>query len=196
MTHPMITVLMPSIPSRAVRRNIAMASVSSQTLQPAAVALAIDVNREGAPATRQRCLNMATTEWVAPLDDDDAFMPQHLDHLVKHALETGADYVYSWFQVVGGVDPFPAGHYLNPFDPNNPIETTITVLIKTELAKQIGYRSLERGEDTNTGEDFGMLMGAVKLGAKIEHLVERTWYWNHHAGNTSGLPTKGDSTKW
>lgn len=196
MSYPGITVLMPSIPSRAVRRNAALASVGMQTMQPAAVSLAIDVNREGAPGTRQRCLDAALTEWVAPLDDDDAFMPQHLEHLMQHALETDADYVYSWFQVVGGQDPFPPTHFTNPFNPEDPIETTVTVLMKRDLANEIGYKSLDRGHDTNTGEDYGMLLGAVRLGAKIEHLVERTWYWTHHGGNTSGLPTKGDSKKW
>jgi len=195
-TYPQITVVMPSLPSRGVRRNAALASIAAQTLSPAAVSVAIDVSGEGAPATRQRALDAATTEWVAFLDDDDAFMPQHLDHLYKHALETNADFVYSWFQVVGGVDPFPPGHYLNQFDPEHPIETTVTTLIRTELAKAVGFRSLDRGEDTNTGEDYGMVLGVVKLGGNIQHLVERTWYWSHHGGNTSGLPTKGDARRW
>lgn len=188
--NPGITVLMPSIPPRGVLRNAALASVASQTLQPHAVSLAIDVDRQGAPATRQRALDAALTEWVAPLDDDDAFMPQHLEHLMRHALETGADYVYSWFEVIGGTDPFPPTHFTNPFNPDDPIETTVTVLMKTELADQIGYKSMDRGHDTNTGEDYGMLLGAVRLGAKIEHLVEKTWYWRHHGKNTSGLATK------
>jgi glycosyltransferase involved in cell wall biosynthesis len=194
--YPGITVLMPSIPSRGVRRNLALASVGAQTLQPAAVSLAIDVNREGAPATRQRALDAALTEWVAPLDDDDAFMPDHLELLHAHALETGADFVYSWFTVMGGTDPFPSTHFTNPFDPQNPIETTITVLVRRELAQEAGYKSLDRGHDTNTGEDYRMVLECVRLGANIQHLVRRTWYWSHHGGNTSGLPTKGDSKKW
>ena len=191
--YPAITVIMPSIPPRGVLRNAALASVASQTLQPHAVSLTIDVDRQGAPATRQRALDAALTEWVAPLDDDDAFMPQHLEHLMRHAQETGADYVYSWFEVVGGTDPFPSTHFTEPFKldaDGNPIETTVTVLMKTELAKEIGYKSLDRGHDTNTGEDYGMVLGAVRLGAKIEHLVEKTWYWRHHGKNTSGLATK------
>jgi len=195
-TYPQITVVMPSVPARGVLRNTALASIASQTLQPAAVSLAIDVNREGAPATRQRALDAAATEWVAMLDDDDAFMPQHLAHLHRHAEETGADYVYSWFEVLGGRDPFPPTHFTNPFDPENPIETTITVLMRRELAQEIGYKSLDRGHDTNTGEDYRMVLEVVKRGGKVSHLVERTWYWRHHFGNTSGLPTKGDASKW
>lgn len=191
--HPGITVIMPSIPPRGVLRTAALTSISNQTMQPSAISVAIDTERQGAPATRQRALDAVNTPWTAPLDDDDWFMPIHLEHLYKHAMDTDADYVYSWFTVIGGTDPFPPTHFTNPFDPENPIETTITVLLKTELAKEIGYKSLDRGHDTNTGEDYGMLLGAVRLGAKIEHLVERTWVWRHHqgpVGNTSGLPTK------
>jgi len=195
-TYPQITVVMPSIPARAVRRNAALASIAAQTLSPAAISIAIDVNKEGAPPTRQRALEAAATEWVAFLDDDDAFMPQHLEHLYRHAMETNADFVYSWFQVLGGTDPFPPGHFLNPFDPEHPIETTVTTLIRTKLAKEVGFHRLDRGEDTNTGEDYGMVLGCVKLGANIQHLVERTWYWTHHSSNTAGLPTRGDAAKW
>ena len=190
MTHPQITVVMASIPPRGVLRNAALASVASQTLQPAAVSIAIDVEKQGAPATRDRALRAAQTPWVAFLDDDDAFMPQHLEHLYAHAMETDADFVYSWFTVIGGTDPFPPGHYLNPFNPEDPVETTITTLMRTELAQEIGFQKLERGEDTNTGEDFRMVLECVARGAKISHLVERTWYWRHGSHNTSGLPTR------
>lgn len=187
--QPDITVCMPSIPPRGVLRNAALASVNAQTIQPAAISVAIDVNREGAPATRQRALDAVNTKWVAFLDDDDMFMPQHLDHLYQHQLDTGADFVYAWFEVIGGGDPFPPTHFTNPFNPDDPIETTITTLMRTELAKEIGFQSLNRGEG-NTGEDYRMVLKCVEKGAKISHLVERTWYWRHHSKNTSGLPTK------
>lgn len=195
MTHPGITVCMPSIPPRGVMRNRALSSVNAQTKQPAAIAVAIDTEREGAAGTRQRALDAVRTEWVAFLDDDDAFMPQHLAALSWHAEETGADFVYSWFEVVGGRDPFPSTHFTNPFNPDDPIETTITTLMKTELAQEIGFQVLDRGEG-NGGEDYRMVLECVKKGANIQHLVERTWYWFHHSGNTSGLPTRGDSLKW
>lgn len=190
MSHPQITVVIPSIPPRQVLLRSALASVAVQTLAPAAISVAVDVDREGAPATRQRALEAARTEWVAMLDDDDAFKPQHLEKLHRHAMETGADYVYSWFEVIGGADPFPSTHYTEPFDPENPIETTVTVLVKRDLAMSIGYKSLDRGHDTNTGEDYRMVLEAVKAGANIQHLVDRTWYWRHHSKNTSGLATR------
>jgi hypothetical protein len=137
---------------------------------------------------------------VAFLDSDDLFLPRHLELLSKHAIETNADFVYSWFKILtaeGQVledDPiFPMTHYLNPFDPENPIETTITTLVRTELALSVGFKALDRGHNTNSGEDRRFTLECLKQGAKISHLVRKTWLWRHHGQNTSGLPTLGDA---
>lgn len=167
----------------------AIASVGLQRLQPDAISVAVDNHRLGAPATRDRALRAVRTKWTAPLDDDDEFRPRHLEQLLHLAIETGADYVYSWFVVVGGQDPFPETHFTNPFNPDNPIETTITVLVKTELAMEVGYQP-QPGRTTNTGEDWRFLLQCLKLGAKVEHLVEKTWRWHHDSGNTSGLASR------
>lgn len=192
MTAPQITVAIPSIPPRRKMLGEAIRSVLNQTYPAAALSVAVDTQREGAPATRQRALDAVGTEWVAFLDDDDLFMNVHLDHLLAHALETGADFVYSWFWIPGGSDPFPATHFTDPFDPDDPIETTVTVLVRTELAKQAGFQAIHRGHGQNTGEDRYFTLKCLELGGKVSHLVERTWYWRHHGGNTSGLTTKGD----
>lgn len=190
--HPQITVAIPSIPPRRKMLQNAVRSVMNQTLPAAALSIAVDVDQQGAPATRQRALDAVKTEWVAFLDDDDMFKSNHLEALYGHAIETGADFVYSWFWVPGGSDPFPSTHFTNPFDPENPIETTITVLVRTELAQAVGFEPLNRGHGQNTGEDRFFTLGCLARGAHISHLVEKTWYWIHHGGNTSGLTTKGD----
>jgi len=139
------------------------------------------------------------TPWVAFLDSDDLFMPRHLELMARHATDSGADFVYSWFKVLtkdGRIledDPiFPLTHYMNPWDPQDPIETTITTLVRSELAKQVGFEALDRGE-MNSGEDRRFTIGCMEAGAKISHLVRKTWLWRHHGDNTSGLPTKGDA---
>jgi len=205
MLNPKIAVITPSIPTRSALLKRAMRSVDMQTLPPWEIQVAIDENREGAPATRQRALDEVAPEcdWIAPLDDDDEMMPFHLEALYDHALETDADYVYSWFEVVGpnGVsfrdhDPvFPPGHFLNPFNPADPIETTITILIKKELLESVGgYEQLHRPEayaaGASTGEDRNLTLRCIEAGANIQHLVRRTWYWHHHGANTSGRPDR------
>lgn len=178
----------------------AMHSISYQTKPAAAISVAIDVVGRGAPVTRQRALDAVQTPWVAFLDSDDYFLPDHLAALSKHAEESGADFVYSWFKIedqFGRIleeDPiFPPGHYLNQFNPEDPIETTITVLVRTELAKEVGFQALNRGHGQNTGEDAFFTLGCLAAGAKISHLVRKTWIWSHHGGNTSGFSTKGDA---
>lgn len=168
----------------------AMNSVVMQTLPAAAVAVAADIHREGAAKTRQRALMTVQTPWVAFLDSDDMFKTNHLERLMGHAQETGADFVFSWFDVLGGWDPFP-DNFAPPFDPANPVETTVTTLVRTGIAQKVGFHALDRGE-INSGEDRFFTLGCIEAGAYISHLKERTWYWSHHGGNTSGLPGKGD----
>ena len=199
-----IAVIIPAIPTRRHLLLRALTSVGRQTLPADEVHVALDRERQGAPATRQRALEAVSksAEWVAPLDDDDEFLPQHLQVLHAHALETGADYVYSWFEVVrpdgmsyGDYDPvFPPTHFSEPFDPANPIETTVTILIRRELLREVGYVQLHRPEEyaqgASTGEDRNLTLRCIEAGAKISHLVERTWRWHHHGRNTSGRPDR------
>lgn len=169
----------------------AVSSVAVQTLPAAAISIAMDLNREGAAKTRQRALEAVQTPWVAFLDSDDFFKKNHLEDLMDHAQSTGADFVFSWFDMNGGVDPFP-GNFAPEFNPAAPIETTVTTLVRTGLAKQVGFQALDRGE-VNSGEDRFFTLGCIEAGAIISHLKKRTWYWSHHGLNTSGLPTKGDA---
>lgn len=205
MRRPTITVVTPTHPARLNNGMMVRCqqSVAAQKLLPDAHAIAIDLDREGAAATRERALMMANTDFVAFLDSDDFFFAEHLEQLMKHQQETGADYVYSWFKIFqetpwGGQllehDPiFPGTHFTRPFNPEEPIETTITTLVRTELAKEVGFRPLNRGHDINSGEDRYFTLNCLEKGAKISHLVKKTWAWSHHGANTSGLPTKGDA---
>jgi glycosyltransferase involved in cell wall biosynthesis len=174
-----ITVVIPTIPPRAGLLQRALASVSDQLTLPDAVSIAIDTEHEGAWATRQRALEAVRTEWVAFLDDDDEFMPFHLLDLKLHAQATNADYAFSWFVVASGQDPFPATHFSEPWDNENPRQTTMTVLVKTELAQSVGFQNVP-------GEDWNFTLRCLAAGASISHLVKKTWIWHHDSQNTSG----------
>lgn len=180
---PTVGVAIPSIPPRTELLYRALGSVRGQTYPVDQVSIATDHRREGAAVTRQRALDGITTEYTLFLDDDDAFMPQHAEHLIRFAQESGADYAFSWFDVIGGIDPFPQ-HFGRQYDVNNPTHTTMTVLVRTELAKSVGFK------DTPGGEDWGFTLGCIAAGAVIEHLPERTWTYFHNSGNTSGRPDR------
>jgi glycosyltransferase involved in cell wall biosynthesis len=170
---------MPSIPPRALMRDRAMGSIWQQTYPVSQLSLSVDHEKSGAAANRQRALDGITTEWTAFLDDDDAFLPLHVEKLVRFAQDMDADYVFSWFHVINGVDPFPQ-HFGKKYDVKEPTHTTITVLVKTELARSIGFRP------AGGGEDWDFTVRCIEAGATIEHLPERTWNWYHGGHNTSG----------
>lgn len=159
---------------------------------PVSVVTERDREGHGAAKTRQSGLQRVTTEWVAFLDDDDEFMPQHLAVLARAAEEQQADYVYAWYRVVGGRDPMP-GHFGRPWDPEQPRLTTVTVLVRTELALSVGGFIGVRPDlgvtpmSPVSNEDWLFVNRVNEAGGVIYHVPEVTWLWYHHGKNTSGL---------
>lgn len=188
-----VTVAIPAIAPRIDRLGQALTSVRAQTRLPDAILVEFDHDRQGPAVVRNRLLAKVATEWVAWLDDDDVLYPNHLERLLATAEETGADMVFPWFDVQGGTDPFPQ-HFGAPWDPADPHQTTITVLMRTETVRAAGGfeepgDSVD-GEGHRAGEDFRLVCTMNTAGAKIVHLPERTWLWNHWGGNTSGRPDR------
>src|SRR3546814_17041614 len=66
----------------------------AQTLPARAVIVQADNDKEGSAVTRNRALEAVRTPWVAFLDDDDQFLPHHLQRLSQALTETHADVVY------------------------------------------------------------------------------------------------------
>lgn len=191
-----VTAVIPTIPPRRDMLARAVSSVSLQTHPVAAISIAVDATHEGAPATRDRALQAAATPWVAFLDDDDVWGPEHLEVLLAAAEDSGADYVYSYYTVMGMDDHLlpnvdPLGHFGRPFDVERPHQTTITTLVRTDLAQKIGFREPPHGaliDGQTFGEDFLFTVECAQAGAKILHVPQRTWLWTHHSANTSGRP--------
>lgn len=194
-----ITVVIPTHPARVSNgmTKRAVGSVLMQSLPAASIIVENDLNKAGAPVTRNRGLQKVDTEWVAFLDSDDQFKKDHLAVLAKGAEETGADYLYTWYEPVGfGGDPL--GHFGKVWDPENPTQTTITTLVRADLAKSVGFRKPPEGATIHGqryGEDFQFTLECHAAGAKIVHIPQKTWLWNYHGMNTSGLPTNGDA-RW
>lgn len=194
-----LTVLITTIPTRADRLRVACDSVASQTLKPYDTIVSMDTQRLGAPANRDKGIKRVNTNYVAILDDDDYFYPDHLDTLYQAALDTDADIVYSWFDVVGGHDPFPQ-NFGKPWNPDEPVQTTVTILAKTDVIRRAGgYSTTESlteeelasfAQGNTVGEDFRMIAAANKQGAKIVHVAKKTWAYVHWSGNTSGRPDR------
>lgn len=181
-----VTVLIPFHEARKRNGMLARAEQSARAQSyPCDVVLAEDVHGMGAAVTRNHGLMLVNTEWTAFLDSDDEMDPGHVEKLIGCARETGADYVYPWFRVVGGLDPFPM-FFGKPWDNTAPHSTTITILVRTELARRVGFRDIP-------WEDWDFTLRCIDAGAKIVHHPERTWTWHHHGRNSSGTPGRGDA---
>lgn len=186
-----VTVATATIPPRTQPGGLLEAATNSvwaQTQPPAGgISCALDVGKNGASVTRQRALDAVRTDWVAFLDDDDFFYPQHLETLSNLVRETGADYVYSWFD---GNNPFPM-HRGRQFDPAEPHHTTMTVMVRTELAKTAGFLLPDGPLHQDwMGEDWMFILRCSEAGGKFAGTGEITWHYRTHTGNTSGLPTR------
>lgn len=197
-----ITVVTPSIPPRACPGGMldqAIISVRDQLLQPAGGhVVVLDVGKEGAAVTRQRALDAVRTEWVAFLDDDDFFYPHHLQTLHALAELHAADYVYSWFD---GNNPFPM-HRGRAMDVRAPHHTTMTVLVRTEVAQAAGFLQPDGPMHRDwSGEDWQFELrcierirqrwGSDEIAArKIVGTADVTWHYRLHGRNTSGLASR------
>jgi hypothetical protein len=189
---PGITACVACHPARMTNGFLlrALSSIAAQTLQPTAIAIVNDVARLGAGGTRQRLLNMVRTRWIAWLDSDDEWMPDHLEKLAQVAQETSSVFVYSWFW---GGDPL--GHFGLPFNPCTPHHTTMTHLVRTDIAKRVGFRDNAVGPFAN--EDWGFITGVAEIACaedlRMTHLAERTWTYRQEGQNSSGQPGQGDA---
>jgi hypothetical protein len=187
-----VTAVIPSIPPRVqTHLHRALDSVLQQERPVDGISVSVDHYRRGAAANRTRAVSGVGTRWMAFLDDDDEWCPDHIRLLMEHAEDTGADVVYPWFTVPSGFDPWPLREG-RAFDEealreNNYIP--ITVLMKTELFWDAGGCK-PKGPPENPCDDWGTWEALLAVGAKFSHLPRRTWIWHWHHGNTNGRSDK------
>lgn len=188
--------MIPSIPPRAdTTLRKALASVLAQKRAVDAISVHVDHDRLGAAVNRTRALEQVRTEWTALLDDDDEWRADHVQRLLQHAEDTGADLVYPWFTIPEAPwgDPWPEREG-QPF--NRELLRTmnyipITVLVRTELLLDAGgFTSKDPTNPHTLTDDWGTWERLLDAGARFEHLNQRTWTWHWHGGNTSGMPNR------
>ena len=192
-----ITAAIPTHPARGSTMDPnsllgrAVASVHAQTLQPAGgISIACDMSGLGAGATRQAALDDVETEFVSFLDSDDYWYPHHLETHWQLLQESGGDVAYSWW---GGNRPFPESTHRGPhFDPKAPHHITMTLTVRTSLAKEAGFINRPLKMDW-AGEDWIFIVRLCELGARFVGTADETWFYDSfHGGNTSGHPFRGD----
>lgn len=197
-----VTMVMPIHPARwktTMRR--ALRSVFTQTMPVAAMSIAADLDGEGAGPTRNRALAGVRTEWVAFLDSDDEWHPNHVAELLTYAHNSGADVVYPACRVIHaqlGEIPRSDPHFEEWGRPGLPFDAEllrqksylpVTSLVRTSLAQKSSFVPPDGGHY----DDWGFYLDLLDLGATFVHLPRVTWTWHHGPHNTSGQPTRGDA---
>jgi glycosyltransferase involved in cell wall biosynthesis len=185
-----IAVVVPTIPGRANHLGTALQSVAFQSRQPDVVVVEFDTFREGAAAARNQALRrIGDCAWVAWLDDDDWFLPWHLEELERAARESGADVIYPYFTTRGAGDPL--GWRGSPPDSSelrvhNFIP--ITYMARVTMIREVGGFPEPFSETwRRPHEDWGLLVRLLDAGARFHHLDRETWVWHFHREQTGGL---------
>lgn len=197
-----ITVVITHIRPRKALLNRLMNSILDQTIQPSAIIISNDVEREGAARNRENGTKGVRSALVAFGDDDDSWKPWHLESLLNALNSTDADLVFPHFDVVNGTDPF--GHWFGvPWEDDQlGRQIPVTFLARVQAIRDAGgwltdWTTVAEAEDPGTdaeggraGEDYQLIRRMVANGAKIHHHPEISWTWDHGSGNTMGLPSR------
>lgn len=187
-----VTVCIPTIPPRGQVLQRALESVWAQTSPVEAISVSYDLEKRGAWANRNRAMEGARTDFIAFLDDDDEFMPHHIERCMEVQRETNADVVVPWYEVVGGVDPVPFHRGKQP-DKDNMHSFGITCIVRREALGDLRFKSRE---EVGIGEDYDFWIRMAKSGAKMVGIEDITWKWNHWADGLGGGNTSGMADRW
>jgi glycosyltransferase involved in cell wall biosynthesis len=168
-----VSVITAALPSRIDKLAEACASVRAQRHPAYEHLIRFDYDREGSAASRNALAYAATGEYVAPLDDDDVLLPNHLELLALGAEESGADIVYPFCEVEGrpgwnpsrtfNADALRAGNYI-----------PVTALIRSSLLRRLG--GWRHSAECRLGfEDWDLWLRALDAGARFFCVPEVTW---------------------
>lgn len=195
-----VSAVIPTIPPRRSMYYRALRSIQAQEVAPEFICVASDQDRKGSAATRNEALSQVSTPWAAFLDDDDEWLPNHLE--VLWGMQTGHpefDVYYTGCEVVLADGTYlPHENHMSEwgrFGEEFSAEVLqqrsclpVTSMVRTDLAKQAQFGP-PVGLDTPY-DDWGFYLRLLDLGARFLHIPERTWLWHHHGANTSGQPDR------
>lgn len=193
-----VTVIIASIPPRFKDRRRSINTAINQTMKADNILVNVDYSRRGAAATRDMLLKAVDTKYVCVLDDDDWFLPHHIETLYKTAEHTGADLVYPWHRLSNGARSHLEQWRGAEWDNNNIHQVPVTWIAKTSSLRKVGGFSVDFDPLSNNldstgnriGEDFLLIHRMVAAGMKIVHVNEETWIWNMNPESTHGRPDR------
>lgn len=174
-----VTVITPSIPSRARMLLECRESVSNQIHKVHDHLYDVDHGYEGPARVRNRLVKEATTEWIAFLDDDDLLYPNHFELHAPFADDY--DVIYSWGDIVhngGGRETFTSG-YDEDIILGGRNMIPITASVRRSCFNAVGgFSETERFEDWFLWKTF--IQHGVRFAPPIEIV---TWEYRTGHGN-------------
>lgn len=181
-----VSVITAAIPPRLDSLNTAAESVRAQTFAADEHLVAVDYARRGTARVVTQLAHAARNEFVATLEDDDLWYPNHLATLVKAQRLTDADIVYSWCDVEGR--DWNPNHAV--FDGDRLLRENFipaTALIRRSLIADLGGW---RDGTANGWEDWDFWLRAHLAGASFHVEPVVTWRYRFHGGNKTFLGEK------
>ncbi len=168
-----IAVVTPSLPERASMLAQCVASVKSQTRSADMHVIKLDTDRSGPAAIRNRIVQQLPDEidWLAFLDDDDQFLPQHLEKL--SAVAESADVVFSPSNLSNPAQ-YPTHDYRRIVNGNY---ISITCLVRRSMFEFVG------GFDSGLYEDWGLWKKITSVVGRFVFVPEVTWVYGQHGVN-------------
>jgi succinoglycan biosynthesis protein ExoO len=156
----------------------------------------------GPSAARNAGFAVATGDWLAILDADDAFAPERLEELVRFGRETGADIVaddLAYFdaaadRVTGRGMSATEGAVLGPIDLRDYVAHNLATghafdwgLLKPVFRRETLSRFGIRYEPTlRHGEDFKLMAEFLCAGARFHILNKPLYLYTQRQGAVSG----------
>lgn len=172
--RPLVTVITPTIEGRFDLLHEAMDSVRRQTLAGVEHAILLDTHNDGPARLRNAMLDACHTPYVAFLDDDDLFDPDHLESLLRALEEDDASVAYSYCRVE------PAGALVVPRPSDSRqvwrlMNAGRNVIPVTVLAKRSAILAGQGFWAADRYEDYSLWMRLKTLGHSFARLERETW---------------------
>jgi hypothetical protein len=167
----MLTMITPTVKSRAGLLLELAETVAEQTQAPDAWSIRWDTERVGPAAIRNELAFQAHTEWVFPFDDDDLLMPWHFEVLYEN-LDDDADVVWTIPRTPGSILADEA--LWPPFDSRRlEIHNTIAAAaaIRRELFLDLG------GYQDEPEEDWRLWQRMAAARARFRQVHVETWIY-------------------
>jgi len=180
-----IAVITPSKPNRTALLEECKASVTAQTRAADIHVVKVDYEGIGPAVLRNQMVMDLSPEynWLAFLDDDDVFLPRHLELL--SIVSGDADVVYSPSQLDLGYQPFDR----EVLKERNFV--SVTSLVRRSIFAAVGgFRDLVKYEDWHLWEDIS------DAGGRFIFIPEVTWLYRIRPEDTRNwgaeLPRTGE----